>query len=180
MESATNNSASRTVCGKKRSAAQRAADLAFIESYVVRGKTQVEIATLLAAERPYRISRQIVGLDIDRLKKRWIAAALESFGLAQARALRKLEEVEREAWRLQERTKLTGNGDGLKKVLEVHDRVSRLLGLDAPKRMEMSGPNGKPIELGPRDVSNFSDDEKDEVLARHYEGIQREARREGR
>ena len=64
---------------RKRSAAQRAADLAFIEAHVVRGRTQTEIADLLAAERPYRISRQTVAYDVAELKRRWHDQATEAF-----------------------------------------------------------------------------------------------------
>jgi hypothetical protein len=157
----------------KRSAAQRAADLVFIERLVLQGKFQAEIAELLSKERPYRLSRSMVQNDIERLKGIWTKAAVESFGLAQARALKKLELVEREAWMLHEKTKADGNADGLKKVLEVHDRVARLLGLDAAERLEMSGPAGAPIVIEEKDRGFLSQDEKDDLLMRHCERIRR-------
>ncbi len=139
--------------GKKRTAAQRAADLLFIETYAIKGKTQVEIAALLAEVRPYRISRAQVAYDIDELKRRWIEAGVESFSLAKARALKKLDAVESEAWESWEQSKTDGPGNPTfaKVVLEVHDRRVKLLGLDAPVRTEISGPEGTPIAIETRE-----------------------------
>ena len=153
MENASDPAHSvRPAHGKKRSAAQRAADLEFIEGHVLRGRTPAEIAALLSNERPYTLSRQMIAYDIAELKQRWTEAAVESFGLAQAKALRKLDEVEREAWSQYERSKADGNTACLKHILEVHDRRVRLLGLGAPARSEISGPEGGPIAVETSDM----------------------------
>jgi hypothetical protein len=138
---------------RKRTAAQRAADLLFIETHAVKGKTQIEIAALLAEVRPYRISRAQIAYDIDELKRRWIETGVESYSLGRARALKKLDAVEGEAWESWEKSKADGPGNPTfaKVILEVHDRRVKLLGLDAPVRTEISGPEGAPIAIETRE-----------------------------
>src|ERR1017187_4001199 len=115
--------------GKKRTVAQRAADLAFIERHVLRGQTQMQIVELLAAERPYRISRQQVAYDVNELKRRWSKASMEAFAFARARALRVLDELGKVGWELMDSPALSA-GDGIRRVLDVHDRRMKLLGLE--------------------------------------------------
>ena len=157
---------------KKRSAAQRAADSDFIEGHVLRGRTQAEIAALLSDVRPYTLSRQMIAYDIAELKRRWTEAAVESFGVAQAKALRKLDEVEKEAWHQSERSKADGNTACLKLVLEVHDRRVRLLGLDAPARSEISGPEGGPIAVETSDMrTRLTPEAKSALFLRHMQRL---------
>jgi len=94
----------------KRTRIQRAADLAFIETHTVRGRTQSEIAELLSAACPYRISRSQVSYDQDELKKRWIEASVESFSAVKAKALRELDVVLAESWDGWEKSKAGGSG----------------------------------------------------------------------
>ena len=150
---------------RKRSAAQRAADLMFIETHVIRGRTQGEVAELLANERPYRISRQQVAFDVAELKRRWSEAATDAFASARAKALRMLDEVERLAWEMALSPESVG--DGIRRVLDVHDRRVRLLGLEAPARNELSAPPA--THLSPP----LSDAEQEALLERHYQRMQR-------
>jgi len=157
--------------GPKRTAAQRAADLVLIERMALRGESHASIAEAVSAQRPYAISRQTVSYDIARLARDWEAAAAESFASAKARALRKLEELERSGWESLERSRKDG-GPGsvafVKVLLEVHDRRAKLLGLDAPTRTEISGPEGGPVVLENRDLQGELDPKaRLEILRRH-------------
>ena len=157
--------------GPKRTAAQRAADLVLIERMALRGESHASIAEAVSAQRSYAISRQTVSYDIARLARDWEAAAAESFASAKARALRKLEELERSGWESLERSRKDG-GPGsvafVKVLLEVHDRRAKLLGLDAPTRTEISGSEGGPVVLETRDLQSELDPAtRLEILRRH-------------
>jgi len=155
----------------KRSAAQRAADLAFIEGHVLRGRTQLQIAELLANERPYKISRQQIAYDIDELKQKWIESSTDAFATARARALRALDELERVGWTLIDAPESTA-GEGIKHVLSVHDRRMKLLGLESPSRHEMSGPNAGPIAVEVAETRALTETAKAELFTRHMQRLQ--------
>jgi hypothetical protein len=156
--------------GKKRTAAQRAADLMFIESHVLRGRTQIQIVDLLANERPYRISRQQVAYDVDELKRRWIEASTSAFAEARAKALRTLDELDRVAWGLVDAPDGTA-GEAIRGVLAVHDRRMKLLGLESPARHELSGPGAGPIAVEVAEVRALTETAKAELFKRHMARI---------
>lgn len=177
----TNNtdSCKESIHSPKRSAAQRAADLAFIETHVVRGKTQAEIVELLAAVRTYRISRAQVSYDVAKLKELWIAGAVESHRMAVAIETRKLDAVEGEAWASWEESKASeagANASFMKQVLDVHDRRVKLMGLSAPSRHELSGPAGGVIAIETRDAQPIDSATKHALFARHMARIEEDKR----
>lgn len=136
--------------GAKRTASQREADLELIGRLLVRGRTHSQIAAELNGQRPYSLTRQMVSIDVGLIRERWRQAGLESFSERQASALRKLDEVEAEGWKAWERSTAdggAGNPQFLRTVSDAIDRRTKLLGLDAPARTEISGPEGKPLEL---------------------------------
>lgn len=120
--------------------------------------------------------------DIQHLTERWQAEALRDISAVKAEQLAKLDEMEREAWaawhrgigRKQIRTSKTGGKDGdsttlrtevlngdpryLALVMDCQQRRAQLLGMDAPKRLEASGPNGGPIPMG-HDLSGLDEAE---------------------
>lgn len=54
-----------------------------------------------------------------------------------------------------------------KMILQLMERQAKLLGLDVPKRVEHSGPDGEPVEAAqpPKpDMSDFTDEELDTFL----------------
>ena len=168
MENAINPTPTKSVHGKKRSAAQRTADLEFIEGHVLRGRTQTEIAELLSASRPYCVSRSQVSYDVDTLKQRWLESAGEAVATSKARALRMIDAIERELWEAWEQSKAggtAGNPTFLTQLLNAHDRRAKLLGLDAPAKNELSGPAGGPVQVN----RPLSDEEAHRILRRHYE-----------
>ena len=79
--------------------------------------------------------KSIIGRDLQIIEKRWIEAATEQIDKYKARQLAILEEVQRQGW-----TK-----KNLKQVLAAHDRIAKLIGLNAPIHQEHSGPGGGPI-----------------------------------
>ena len=61
---------------------------------------------------------------------------------------------------------LTGNFGAVDRLIKIQERRARLLGLDAPARSELSGPNGAPLQtedVGPKlDLSKLTDEEFEE------------------
>ena len=102
------NSMTKDVSKKnKRSAAQKAADLAFIEHWHIRGETETRLAEMLRRERPsYTLSRSQIHADLMKLKKQWQDSALIQRTAAVAKELAGLEEQERELWAAWEKSKL--------------------------------------------------------------------------
>jgi hypothetical protein len=165
-----------------RSKAQQAEDL--IEesrlAYVHR-KTHREIAAHLSATRPYRISHQQVGLDLQKVEKQLREAPMVNLHEHNMRELLIIDGLQREAWDAWERSKkdrtskgqvvkllgLTrkerdaGSGENRETRVTITTEVGdarflaivfqcieyrmRLLGLEAPKRQELTGPDGNPI-----------------------------------
>lgn len=157
--------------GRKRSLSQRQGDLEFIAEKVLRGWTHQKISEELAKVRPYRISRSMVSLDVGELRRTWRADAADSFSDRQSVALKKLALVETEAWEAWDRSKSDGSPGNvafLREVLTAIERCSKMLGLDAPVRTELSGPEGKPLEI---EISapppELNDERVHELLTRH-------------
>ena len=159
----------------KRSATQRAADLVFIESRVLRGVGHSAIAAELSKKRGYTLSRQSVSHDIARLRTNWEARARESFGAARARELAQLDAAGAEAWTAWEASK-SGKGAGnpafLTAIVTAHDRRARLLGLLAPVRTEISGPAGAPVQLAAAEPMGMTAAARLELLKRHVQRLE--------
>ncbi|HSG63294.1 MAG TPA: hypothetical protein VLA24_17855 [Pseudomonadales bacterium] len=151
---------------RKRTAAQRLIDLAFVERLHLRGKNADEIAIELSAIRPYNLSRQQVGYDIRAVSEIWKAEAIALIDEAKSRTLADLKELQGEFWSAwesskEERTKarqeVGGKKDGqpvvtkssmekeqrdgnpafLQGVLSCIDRRCKILGIDAPVKNEV-------------------------------------------
>jgi len=156
----------------KRSEGQKAADLAFIECCIVRGKTQVQIAQMLAKERPYTLSQQQISADVAKLRKMWNAEAVAIRTEAVADELMRLKALENEAWTAWEKSKQdkttktaeqakvksgkrqritieSQNADSapLRVILEIIKQRRQLLGLDAPKEMRHLGDSESPVTV---------------------------------
>ena len=86
-----------------------------------------------------------------------VKAALKATLREPADELRELEVARLDAmllplWRRVQ----SGDEKAVDRVLRIMERRARLLGLDAPRRQELSGPDGAPIEF---DLSALSDEE---------------------
>jgi hypothetical protein len=152
--------------GRKRSSLQRAQDLAEIERLALQNVPHLEIARRINAQRRYTLSRQTITHDLGKLAARYEATALEGVGVQRARAFRRLDLTESEAWQAWEKSqKLKEPNSGfLRLVLDCHDRRCKLAGLEAPSRVELSGANGGPIEL---QAGPLTEPRKLEILRRH-------------
>jgi transposase len=132
----------------------------------------------------------IIKSDVDHLTARWKEEALKDISQAKADELAKLDEAEREAWaawhrgigRKQVRTTKTGGKEGgeislrtevlngdpryLGIILDCQARRAKMLGLDAPQRLEASGPQGGPIPIqGEVDLTKLNDAELSQLAA---------------
>lgn len=89
---------------RKRTEAQRAADLVEIERLHLRGKTEVEIAEKISAQRPYALSRQQVGYDLRTLAAMWKKEALAERDDNIAKELASIRSLQKEYYEAWERT----------------------------------------------------------------------------
>jgi len=103
---------------------------------LLRNLTQREIVLALAEDENYRVlnpqtgapfSLGTINKDIQTLKQVWQTRAFRTYDEYLSENLAKLDEVERQAW-------ATGN---LPVVLAVIEKRSRLIGLDAPQKVEV-------------------------------------------
>lgn len=126
----------------------------------LRGWTQTRIAEFIGVAQP------TVSKDLKALQQAWRDAALRDFDEAKARELARLDEVEREAWDAYQRTvgehvirtegvtagpnggpyeksvteDLAGNPAFLNIVTTCIERRCKLLGIDAPQKIEQGEP----------------------------------------
>jgi hypothetical protein len=147
---------------RKRTSAQRAADLVFIERYHLRGKHHEFIATALSNERDYTISRQQVAYDLKCLEQLWHSEAKATLEVAKVRALKAFNIQEEAAWEAFDRSQ---NPTFLKVLLEIHDRRMALFGFrtNDPLPMEQRQPPKDPNFDEP-----LSREEEDRILTAHY------------
>ena len=185
--------------GQKRTPEQREADLAVIEEMLGKHKRYTEIAAFITSIRPYSLSAVQVGLDAQRLTKRFLKAYVGPLADRKVMELKNLEKLEREAFDAWERSKedqvgmsLTtfpkgedGSSAGDKKgggvktntrkrrdgdprfletLLKIHERRCRLLGLDAPIKLDVEV-EGEIIHGV--NISSLREAFKNRVLAEH-------------
>lgn len=175
----------------KRNGPQREADLEIIRGLYVRGHTYREIAAKVTELRDYSLSYQTIKNDVDEILSRWRETLVESIDKLKADELAKINEVERQAWAEWERSKLDtsrheeGSNDktgcfekditegrlGDPRYLEIIGKCVQkrcdILGLDAPKRSEVTGRGGAPLLIG---VQRMSDEELEGIIRGADEG----------
>ena len=158
----------------KRTRGQRERDLILVSEMYLRGETQANIAVAVSANyEGFNLSQQQMGYDIKKLHGRWIQTQLINIDAAKARELARVDKIEREAWDAWERSKedaetVTTKGKGTKdvpaqmeKTVQLKGQVGdgtflrivqwcveqrcKILGLDAPRQMELGGKDGDMI-----------------------------------
>src|ERR1017187_716203 len=82
----------------KRTNTQKAADLALLEHWHIRGKTEHQLVAILNAERPYKLSRSQIHADLMKLKHMWLQEAMVERSAAIASELKGLKAQEDELW----------------------------------------------------------------------------------
>lgn len=160
----------------KRTTPQIAADLKFCEHWHVRGKTDAQLAEMLAKIRPYTLSRQQVNADLQKLRAMWEESAITKRGDAIARELAGLQAQEDELWEAWEKSKLAaktrtvesskeagekksskkervtteeqcGEAQFQKLIADIRVQRRQLLGLDAPAKIQPVGDDWMPQEF---------------------------------
>lgn len=151
----------------KRNKQQREEDLAYIARLYLQGKTHVEIAYLVSADRQYTLTKQTIGRDIGELNDRWYQASMTDIDRLKAVQLAKVDELEATAWEgwfksLQDKTSQTtqdtegmkstsnttqsSSGDPrfLKLIDNCIERRCKILGIDAPAKVSATDNEGRP------------------------------------
>lgn len=135
-----------------------------------------KLAPLLAAERSYALGWRTIENDLKLLRGQWEEQLGQARKNALANQLSALREIESEIWAAWERSKgestesnirkesggdassASGTVTSLKKksnagdpqftrqLVEVRKQIAELLGINAPVRAEISGPDGGPIK----------------------------------
>lgn len=172
----------------KRNEAQKLEDMVLIEILTHRGNNQTEIANAInekraKEEKPYKLSQQQVSYDMAALKEMWKTSAIIDIDTEKGRVKSHLELLMKEAhsaWlRSQEdavvhtegfgplgstsQTRTEGQvGDArfIGEIRAILKQYADLFGIEAPKRSELTGKNGK--ELIPKEA----DDTRREILSK--------------
>lgn len=121
------------MAAKTRTKIQIEDDRRQIAGLYLRGKQQQAIADELG------MTRQMVGYDLKAIQKRWREDTSRDLDADKIRELAKLDELERTYWKAWEDSSM-GNRQGhpafLRGVLDCVDRRCKLLGLDAPAKVD--------------------------------------------
>lgn len=111
------------------------------------------IAVLLVAKMPRSVICQRVGIsertlyrDITAIKEMWQERASEQIGVLVAEELATLTEVDRRLW-AEQLASSPIDPKAIETLLKVHDRRVRLLGMDKPQRVEITGADGGPLMI---------------------------------
>jgi len=94
------------------------------------------LANGIPANQAEQWSLGTINRDIKAIEAEWVRQAVRDTGEHKARVLAELDEVLREAWKVND----------LKHILSVLAQVRALLGLDAPAKQEISGKDGGPVQ----------------------------------
>lgn len=158
----------------KRTEAQRAIDLHFIEQRHIRGATAARITTELNEQRPYKLSPSQIAHDLVEIRNLWEARTVATRNAQITRELAGLDEQETELWEAWEKSKKEtikqvveqrtrggkarngttqriekelkhGDPAYMRLILEVRQQRAKLLGLNAPEKLEHTGADGEPL-----------------------------------
>ena len=168
---------------RKRTPKQIEADAEVIATLTRRGYGLKQIAAEIGKIRNYSLSYAQVSHDLKKIRADWAESARSSIEAIKHQELEGLADQERECWHawqksktehVKKRTKtkpgtLTGTrsventtekeeqcGDPayMRLILDIREKRAKILGLNAPEKAELSGPDGGPIR-----VENEYDDE---------------------
>ena len=95
------------------------------------------LANGIPANQAEQWSLGTINRDIKAIEAEWVRQAVRDTGEHKARVLAELDEVLREAWKLND----------LKHVLSWSAQVRALMGLDAPIKQEVTGKDGAPFTI---------------------------------
>ena len=130
-------------------------------SRTVREKRRDEVMEMVLAGWPYRRIAGRVGVSHVTVMRDVVARLKEGAEVATAqtneyreRQRQQLESLLRRLWVRAHK----GEGAAVDRVLRILEREAKLLGLDAPQRKQIEGPDGGPIVVRP-DLSGLTVDE---------------------
>lgn len=152
----------------KRTQAQAIEDYPEIERLSLQGLTQKEIAKELSKKRPYTLTQQTISNDMVRLREIWkesaavdietekgklkahyeylIAEAQKAWERSQQDAVTEIEaETEKGTFTTIKREGQAGDPRFLAEIRALRAEYKALFGLDAPKRSELTGAGGAPL-----------------------------------
>lgn len=111
------------------------------------------IAVLIAAKVPQHLIAQRLGIstatfyrDLAAVKEGFREAATVEIAEVIGQELASLNEAEQRLW-AEQLTQQPIDPKAVVCLLQIHDRRARLLGLDKPRKVEVSGPDGGPIQI---------------------------------
>lgn len=172
----------------KRTKEERERDLPVVARMYAQGHSIRDIAQYINMEREYSLGQTAIWNDIQTVRARWLDDSVDALARHKADQLSKIDAAERQAWEGWEKSKLdkekrkksTGIQSGkatdveteekegqagepkfLEIILSCIDRRCKILGIDAPKKLEVTGADGGPIKTG-LDVGSMS---AEDVLA---------------
>lgn len=141
----------------------------------LRGETQADIA------KKYGVDQGQISRDLKAIQREWLKSTTFNLDRIKAKELARLDEIERAAWEgwrlsllnaesekkvviVEGKSKIektsegqSGNPRFMEVILRCIDQRCRLLGLEAPKRAELTGKGGKPIEIKNEHTFNPND-----------------------
>lgn len=164
----------RSKFANKRTEAQRAIDLHFVEHHHIRGWSVARITVALNEQRPYKLSPSQLAHDLVDIQKLWESRAIAERNVQIKRELAGLDEQEAELWEAWEKSKKetirqvveqrTRGGKGhngttqrvekelkhgdpayMRLILEVKNQRAKLCGLNAATKLEHTGADGEPL-----------------------------------
>ena len=101
-------------------------------------KTHAEIADAL------KVSVRTIVTDARELKKLWQKELIDDPVAIKAKELAEMDDMERDC---SKEFMATRSSEWIDRRLRIKERRSKLLGLDAPQKRELSGPKGAPIRV---------------------------------
>lgn len=148
----------------KRRPGQRKGATATAPGDAVIDERRARVARLLVAQVPRRRIAEIVGTslptvdrDIAAVRALWRNNAAADVADAVGREVAALNEVERRLWAEQLAVQPI-DPKAIQSLLQIHDRRARLLGLDRPRKVEVTGPGGAPLVPTPDDYEALLDE----------------------
>lgn len=124
----------------------------YVSELYLKGKKQWEIIALVFQKFAVEVSQQTISNDLQWVREQWKKESKMLIDERLALELAKIDQLELEYHALFERSKgKNGKGKGdLKYKQRVEwcmERRAQLLGVDAPKRTELTGLNGAPLKI---------------------------------
>lgn len=163
---ATKTQTSKGKVGRKRTDEQKESDRAIIADLFLQGYTYRAIAEKLnehlkKKKAGYTISFQQVAVDCKYIMDQWKSEQFTRMDQYVTAEVEKLSKIESEAWNAWQKTNESGkpNAKFLDVVLNVQQRRAKLMGYDAPEKLDVSGLSVNANTYVDYDVSGISDEQ---------------------